>query len=112
MPGVQFGQQIDMNNNKITEGAAATAPTDFVILSQLTAAAPQGFSASVGDGVASTFNVVHSLGTTDVMVQVYEVASGDQWIVETSTSGINAVDVTFGFVPAAASFRVQVIPVP
>lgn len=112
MPGVQFGQQIDMNGNKVTELAPGTNPTDAVNLSQLTAASPQGFSATVGDGVASTFNVVHSLATTDVMIQVYEVSSGDVWIVETSTSGANAVDVTFGFVPTAGQFRVQVIPVP
>lgn len=112
MPGVQFGQQIDMNGNKVTELAPGTNPTDAVNLSQLTAASPQGFSATVGDGVASTFNVVHSLATTDVMIQVYEVSSGDVWIVETSTSGVNAVDVTFGFVPTAGQFRVQVIPVP
>lgn len=112
MSGVQFGQQIDMNGNKITEGAAATAPTDFVILSQLTASAPQGFSATIGDGVASTFNVVHGLATTDVMIQVYDVANGDQWLTEASTNGANSVDITFGFIPTANQFRVQVIPVP
>lgn len=112
MPGVQFGSQIDMNSNKITELAAGTNPTDAVNLSQLTAGGPQGFSATIGDGVASTFNVVHSLNTTDVMVQVYDVANGDYWVTEVSTSGVNAVDVTFGFVPTAGQFRVQVIPVP
>lgn len=112
MPGVQFGQDIDMNGNSITELAPGVAATDAVNVSQLTASAPQGFSATVGDGVASTFNVVHSLATTDVMVQVYDVANGDQWITEVSTNGANAVDVTFGFTPTAGQFRVQVIPVP
>ena len=112
MPGVQFGQQIDMNGNKITELAPGIAGTDAVNVNQLNAAGPQGFSATIGDGAASTFNVVHSLGTTDVMVQVYEVASGDQWIVEVSTNSVNAVDILFGFVPTAGQFRVQVIPVP
>lgn len=112
MPGVQFGQQIDLNSNKVTEMAPGTAGTDGVNLNQLNAIAPQGFSATIGDGVASTFNVVHSLGTTDVLAQVYEVASGDQWIVEVSTNGANAVDVTFGFAPASGQFRVQVVPVP
>lgn len=112
MPGVQFGQQIDMNGLKITEGAPATAPTDFPIYSQLTAASPQGFSATIGDGIAATFNVVHSLNTTDVMVQVYDVANGDQWLTEISTNGVNTVDVSFGFIPTLNQFRVQVIPVP
>lgn len=112
MPGVQFGQQIDMNSLKVTELAPGTNPADAVNLSQLTAASPQGFSATIGDGVASTFNVVHSLNTTDVMAQVYEVASGDAWLTEVSTSGVNAIDVTFGFVPTAGQFRVQVVPVP
>ena len=112
MPGVQFGQQIDMNGNLITEVAPGVAGTDAVNVNQLAAASPQGFSATIGDGVASTFNVVHSLATTDVMVQVYDVANGDAWITEVSTSGANAVDVTFGFVPTAGQFRIQVIPVP
>jgi len=112
MPGVQFGQQIDMNGNKITELSPGVAGTDAVNVNQLTATAPQGFSATIGDGIASTFNVVHSLGTTDIMIQVYEVATGDKWIVEESNGGINSVDITFGFVPTAGQFRVQVIPVP
>jgi len=112
MPGVQFGQQIDMNGNKITELAPGTAGTDAVNVNQLNAAGPQGFSATIGDGAASTFNVVHSLNTTDVVVQVFDVANGDYWITEVSTSGVNAVDVTFGFVPTAGQFRVQVVPVP
>ena len=112
MPGVQFGQDIDMNGNSITEVAPGVAGTDAVNLNQLTASSPQGFSATVGDGVASTFNVVHSLGTTDVLIQVYEVASGDQWITETSTNGANSADITFGFVPGSGQFRVQVVPVP
>jgi len=112
MPGVQFGQQIDMNNNKITELAPGTAGTDAVNVNQLTAGGPQGFSATIGDGIASVFNVTHSLNTTDVMVQVYDVANGDYWITEVSTSGVNDVAVTFGFVPTVGQFRVQVIPVP
>jgi hypothetical protein len=112
MPGIQVGQDLDMNANSVTELAPGVAGTDAVNLNQLNAIAPQGFSATIGDGAASTFNVVHSLGTTDVMAQVYEVASGDAWLTEVSTSGVNAVDVTFGFVPTAGQFRVQVIPVP
>lgn len=112
MPGVQFGQDIDMNANSITELAPGVAGTDAVNVNQLNAITPQGFSATIGDGVASTFNVVHSLGTTDVMVQVFDVANGDQWITEVSTNGANSVDITFGFVPTVGQFRVQVIPVP
>lgn len=112
MSGVQFGQQIDMNANKITELAPGVAGTDAANMNQLAAVTPQGFSATIGDGAASAFNVVHSLGTTDVMVQVFDVANGDQWVTEVSTSGVNAVDVTFGFVPTTGQFRVQVVPVP
>lgn len=112
MSGVQFGQQADMNGFKVTEMAPGTNPTDAVNLSQLTSASPQGFSATIGDGIASTFNVVHSLNTTDVMVQVFDVANGDQWFTEVSTSGVNAVDVTFGLIPTVGQFRVQVVPVP
>lgn len=113
MAGVQFGQQIDMNGHKITEGAAATAPTDFVILSQLTALT-DGFTATIGDGVASTFNLAHNLNLADkndFVIRVAEVSSGASYMVEEIGVDVDNATVTFGFVPTAGQFRVAILPV-
>lgn len=113
MPGVQFGQQIDMNGNKITEGAPATAPTDFVILSQLTAFA-DGFAQTVGDAVNSTFTITHNLALAnkdDYIVRVAEIATGAEYNIENNSIGVNSLSVTFGFIPALNTYRVAILPV-
>lgn len=112
MPGVQFGQQIDMNGFKVTELAAGTDPTDAVNLSQLTASSPQGFADDIGDGVNATLAVVHSFGTLDVMVVVFDKATNQDVMVEVDRTDVNTVALTFGTPPAVDAYRVLVIPVP
>jgi hypothetical protein len=112
MAGVQFGNQIDMNGLPITELAPGVAGTDAATVSQLAAAAPQGFAQDVGDGVTSAFTVTHGFNTLDVMVEVFEKATGHSVLVDVQRSSANAVVVTFGTVIASASHRVLVVPVP
>lgn len=112
MPGVQFGQQIDMNGLPITEVADGVNPQDAVTVAQLTAAAPQGFADDIGDGVALTYNVVHGFNTNDVIVQVYELATDHNVQVDVHRVDLNTVQVGFGAAPATDSHRVLVIPVP
>lgn len=113
MAGIQFGQQLDLNGNKITELAAGTNPTDAVNLSQLTAFA-DGYATTIGDGVASTFTITHNLALAnkdDYVIRVAETATGASYLVEDASIGVNSLSVTFGFVPAANTFRVAVLPV-
>lgn len=111
MPGVQFGQQIDMNGFKVTEMAPGTNPTDAVTLSQLTASTYAGFATSIGDGVATSYNVLHNLGTLDVVVAVYEVATNHDVMADVSRVDANTVSVSFGGVITTNSHRVVVLPV-
>jgi hypothetical protein len=113
MSGVQFGNQIDMNGNKITELAPGVAGTDAVNVSQLSAFA-DGFAATIGDGVASTFNINHALALTnknDFVMRVAEVTSGQEYSVDVVGIDLNNASVTFGFIPTAGQFRVAVAPV-
>jgi|SRR5690348_4951687 len=113
MSGVQFGQQIDMNGNKITELAPGVAGTDAVNVNQLNAFA-DGFSVLVGDGVLQTFTITHNFALAnkdDFVTRVAEVSSGQEYNVEVTAIGINSFSVTFGFVPTSGQFRVSAIPV-
>lgn len=113
MPGVQFGQQIDMNGLKITELAPGVAGTDAVNVSQLSAFA-DGFSVLVGDGALSTFTITHNFALTnkdDFIARVAEVSTGQEYNVEITSVNVNSFSVTFGFVPTLNSFRVSTIPV-
>lgn len=112
MPGVQFGADIDMNGNKVTELAAGVAPTDAVNVSQLNAASPRGFKQTIGDGTALAYTVTHNLATLDVIVQVVRVADGETVFTDVARTGINSVSVTFGAAPALNSHRVLVVPAP
>lgn len=112
MAGVQFGQQVDMNGNKLVEVGAGTDPSDAVTLAQLTAAGPQGFADDIGDGSALTYNVVHNLGTLNVIVQVFELATNHNVQVDVHRVNANTVQVGFGVAPALDSHRVLVVPVP
>ena len=113
MPGVQFGQQIDMNGFKITELAPGVAGTDAVNVSQLGAFA-DGFAATIGDGVATSFNINHALALSnknDFVIRVSEVTSGQEYMVDVVGVDLNNASVTFGFVPTAGQFRVSINPV-
>lgn len=112
MPGVQFGNQIDMNGFRVTEMGAGANPTDAVNLAQLTAASPQGFAQDVGDAVATSFNIDHNFGSLDVVVQVVRKSDGVTVFTDVTRSTVNRVIVDFGSVIALNSFRVLVVPVP
>lgn len=67
------------------------------------------FSVTVGDGAATSIAVTHSLGTKDVQVQVYDVATFDT--VECDVVRTSTAQATLGFAsaPAANTLRVVVI---
>lgn len=112
MPGVQFGQQIDMNSFKITELAPGVAGTDAVNVNQLTASSPQGFAQDIGDGVALTYTVTHNFGTLDVIIDVFEKATNHSVFADISRSNVNDAVIAFGAAIPLNSHRVLIIPVP
>ena len=113
MSGVQFGQQIDMNGFKVTELAPGTAGTDAVNVDQLNNAVDNtfGFTQTIGDGTNSLYTVTHNLNDTDVIVQVFTIATGQSTMVDVIRTTVNAVTVEFGAPITANSHRVLVIPV-
>lgn len=104
-----FFTNIDMNTNRVRDAADGVLPKDYVTLDQLNAAVTS-FSATFGDGVATTYNIVHNLGTEDFVWEVYEISSGDSVGVGLSRNGINAVDVAVNPAPALNAFRIVIVP--
>lgn len=109
---LNYFDNLDIHNNRVRNAADAALPQDYVTLAQLSGATDNGFAATIGDGVATTYNVVHGLNSTDVLIQVIELASGDVVGVGMSTNGVNSVDITFAVAPATNTFRVLVLRVP
>ena len=68
----------------------------------------KNYSASVGNGTDTSIDVTHSLGTTDVIVQVFEISSGATVFTDTIRTDANTVQLVFADAPASNAYRVLV----
>ena len=67
------------------------------------------YSADVGNGTDTSITVTHSLGTRDVIVQVYRNSGNyDEVIVETRRTSTSAVTLVFATAPTSNQYRVVV----
>lgn len=68
-----------------------------------------GYKTTIGDGIATDYDVTHSLGTLDVMVEVVLISSGQTVYPVVTRTSTSAVNVDFGStVPASNTYRVMV----
>jgi hypothetical protein len=68
----------------------------------------QGFAATIGDGVDSSFTVNHALASTNVIVMVKEVATGLVVLPDIAVQDANNVVISFSAVPSNNSYSVVV----
>jgi hypothetical protein len=73
-----------------------------------TAVVVRKYAANIGDGATTAITVTHNLGTKDVEVTVFDIASGDEEIPDVNHTTINAVTVTYAAAPASNAKRVVV----
>ena len=66
------------------------------------------FSASIGNGAATSIAVTHSLGTKDVTVAVRANADDAHVLADVVSTDINTVTITFAAAPASNAYRVTV----
>lgn len=98
-----------------------TSPTDGQVLMYDSMASkwenkspnPAAFAETVGNGISTTINVVHSLNTLDVSVEVHDIASGAQEPATTTYTvvDVNTVSITFLAAPASNSKRVVILAI-
>ncbi len=67
------------------------------------------YKTSIGDGTNTAYTVTHGLGTKDVVVQLYDVSSGDTVYADIVRSSTTELEITFGSAPASNDIRVLVI---
>lgn len=67
-----------------------------------------GFAANVGNGSSISFVLTHNLNTLDVVIEVYEVSTGDTVITDTSRTSVNSVTVLFNTAPTANQYRIVI----
>ena len=66
------------------------------------------YSTSIGDGSATAIAVTHSLGTQDVIVQLYDTSSLDTVYADVVRTSVNVVTITFSSAPTSNDIRVLV----
>ena len=108
--------QISLNDGgvltqHIGDGQVTEAKLAAAVQTKLNA--PQGalkFAQTVGDGVATQFNIDHTFGTRDVHVAVYENAGAYQEVMtDVERPTVDRVVVRFATAPATDAFRVVVV---
>ena len=67
------------------------------------------YVATIGDGVAYTYNITHNLGTRKVTVQVYDAATYATVETDVTRGSDNQVTIGFNTVPASNAYEVVII---
>lgn len=104
---------IGLANSGVTAGTYNGFTVDKY--GRVTAAEDKGYTrkyaaALTGDGSASDFTVTHSLGTTDVLVRVYDSDSSALVMTDVAVASANAVTVSFAQPPASGkAYRAVVV---
>lgn len=70
---------------------------------------PGNYSQTVGDGESTTFVLEHDMHTVDVMVAVWEVATGIEVNCDIRRTTVNTVTLTFAEAPATNAYRAVVL---
>ena len=64
---------------------------------------------TIGDGSATAIAVTHSLGTDDVVVEVYDASNKETVVCDVDRTSTNAVTLTFASAPASNAYKVVII---
>ena len=99
--GVRLIGNTDGDNFTLV-GSATSPPTGVP-----TAAA--SFAATIGDGTTTTFVIAHNLNTIDVVIGVWETATGIEVNCDRTRTDVNTVTLTFAQPPATDAYRVAII---
>lgn len=67
-----------------------------------------GYTALIGDGVNTTYNVIHGLNTAALIIAVYDYATGEEVMVDISNSDSIQVVVSFAVAPSTNAYRIVI----
>lgn len=96
------------DTTRATHPAGVKAAIDAAIAAALAAT---GYAETIGNGSSTVFDINHNLGTTDVIVQLVLVSTGETVYADVARFSTDAVSVTFAVAPAASSIRVLITKV-
>lgn len=107
------GEDATTTNKGIVE--LATGPETKGLTDTARAVTPAGLAslryAAAGTGTAASWVVTHALNTKDVIVQVYQISTGDTVECDVTRSGVDTVTLAFCTAQNLADLRVLVIKI-
>lgn len=104
------GAGLDAGSKKVVNLADPTSAQDGATKNYVDGQVSAGtYAETIGNGSATTITVTHSLGTRDVLVQVFETSSPyAEVLVDTRRTTTSAVDLVFATAPTSNQYRVVV----
>jgi len=117
---VDLSQTAATTNSLLISRGGTNASTEATARTNLAAGGTQGAGVStpalarkvtkaVGNGVDTSFTLVHAFNTREVMVQVYDSANYDTVIADTVRTDANTVTISFVVAPSSSAYTVVVI---
>lgn len=106
---------LSMNSQKLTSVADPTSAQDAATKNYVDSAVSgvtqaKRYAVDVpGNGSTTSFTITHSLGTLDVLVQVYAKSDGSQVIVDNYRATTTTVTLVFATAPSSGQYRVVVL---
>jgi len=95
--------------DKATDAQARSSNSDSVLITAGNLRALEHAQTISGDGTTTSFTVTHSMGTRDVIVQVYDTSTYDTVITDVTRTSTSVVTIDFGIAPAVSeNYRVLV----
>ena len=92
-----------------TDAQARSSTSDTVLITAGNIRATEHAYTISGDNSTTSFTVTHSMGTRDVIVQVYDTTSYETVITEVTRTSTSVVTIDFGFAPAVGkNYRVLI----
>jgi hypothetical protein len=99
--GLSLTSPVGVSNGGTGATDADGARTNLVALTR--------YAATIGDSTNATISVTHSLNTLDLIgVEVWDISSGEKEDVGWDKTGVNAVDVSFSYIPGTNTKRVVI----
>lgn len=117
--GASGNPTIDLSTSYVGQATITTLGTittgtwtaDVIDEAYLDTALPRKFSDDIGDNSNTTIQVTHSLGTNDVIVQIYDNTTDDLVFadVDRYDADTDRVDITFTTAPTTDAYRVVIL---
>lgn len=114
----KISQEVTNRNNAIDSAISqeisdrnAAIATALSTAESYTDAAIEAFkyAENIGDGVATSFDITHNLGSIDVVISVVERSTGEDVIADTKRLDVNTSRVSFASAPSLEQYRVVIV---